>query len=284
MSKPGKKAENPWDSDLTASELRRLRFRNIPIRVVLPNIVTLLALCMGLTSIRYAIEGRFETAVTAVMAAAVLDGLDGRIARALKGTSRFGAELDSLSDFVDFGVAPAVILYLWSLHEIKGFGWFAVLVFAIAAALRLARFNVMIDDPSKPAWHAEFFVGMPAPAGAVTVLLPLYLHLSVLELPSTRIMALFNIVYVLAIAFLMASRIPHFSGKRLGPIPRDLVIPVLFGVGATILLLAIFPMELLVVVSLAFLAMIPFSIKRYNTLAQADAEKTGSAHEAVSGN
>ena len=100
---------------------------------------------------------------------AVLDGLDGRIARALKGTSRFGAELDSLSDFVDFGVAPALLLYLWSLHEIKGLGWFAVLVFVIAAALRLARFNVMIDDPSKPAWQADFFVGMPAPAGAVMV-------------------------------------------------------------------------------------------------------------------
>jgi CDP-diacylglycerol--serine O-phosphatidyltransferase len=258
---------------LSASELRRLRFRNIPLRVVLPNLVTLLALCMGLTSIRYAIDGKFETAVTAVMAAAVLDGLDGRLARAIKGTSRFGAELDSLSDFVDFGVAPALLLYLWSMHEIKGLGWFAVLVFAIAAALRLARFNVMIEDPSKPAWHAQFFVGMPAPAGAVTVLLPLYLHLSVLELPATKTLAAFNIVYVLAIAFLMASRIPHFSGKKVGRIPRDLVIPVLFGVGATILLLAIFPMELLAVVSLAFLAAIPISVKRYNALARAESQR-----------
>jgi CDP-diacylglycerol--serine O-phosphatidyltransferase len=268
MSEAKNKQDQTWDSDLSASELRRLRFRNIPLRVVLPNIVTLLALCMGLTAIRYAIEGRFETAVTAVMMAAVLDGLDGRIARALKGTSRFGAELDSLSDFVDFGVAPAVILYLWSLHEIKGLGWFAVLVFVIAAALRLARFNVMIDDPAKPAWQAEFFVGMPAPAGAVTVLLPLYLHLSVLEIPSTKFMAAINIVYVILIALLMASRIPHFSGKRIGRIPRDLVIPILFGVGATILLLAIFPMELLAVLSLTFLAMIPLSIKRYQILSK----------------
>jgi len=228
---------------------------------------------MGLTSIRYAIDGKFETAVTAVMAAAVLDGLDGRLARAIKGTSRFGAELDSLSDFVDFGVAPALLLYLWSMHEIKGLGWFAVLVFAIAAALRLARFNVMIEDPAKPAWHAQFFVGMPAPAGAVTVLLPLYLHLSVLELPATKTLAVFNIIYVLAIAFLMASRIPHFSGKKVGRIPRDLVIPVLFGVGATILLLAIFPMELLAVVSVAFLAAIPVSVKRYNALARAEAQR-----------
>jgi CDP-diacylglycerol--serine O-phosphatidyltransferase len=258
---------------LSASELRRLRFRNIPLRVVLPNLVTLLALCMGLTSIRYAIDGKFETAVTAVMAAAVLDGLDGRLARAIKGTSRFGAELDSLSDFVDFGVAPALLLYLWSMHEIKGLGWFAVLVFAIAAALRLARFNVMIEDPAKPAWHAQFFVGMPAPAGAVTVLLPLYLHLSVLELPATKTLAAFNIVYVLAIAFLMASRIPHFSGKKVGRIPRDLVIPVLFGVGATLLLLAIFPMELLAVLSLASLAAIPISVKRYNALARAESQR-----------
>jgi CDP-diacylglycerol--serine O-phosphatidyltransferase len=263
--------------ELSPPEMRRLRFRNIPLRVVLPNLVTLLALCMGLTAIRYAIEEDFVKAVTAIMAAAVLDGLDGRIARAIKGTSRFGAELDSLADFVDFGVAPGLLLYLWSLHEIKGLGWFAVLAFAIAGALRLARFNVMIDDPGKPAWQAEFFVGMPAPAGAVTVLLPLYLHFSVLELPASKALVPFYIIYVLAIAFLMASRIPHFSGKRIGRIPRDLVIPVLFGVGVTALLLATYPMEVLSVVSVAFLAMIPFSVKRYNALAKAEMEKAQSS-------
>jgi CDP-diacylglycerol--serine O-phosphatidyltransferase len=268
--------------ELSAPELRRLRFRNIPLRVVLPNLVTLLALCMGLTAIRYAIEEDFVKAVTAIMAAAVLDGLDGRIARAIKGTSRFGAELDSLADFVDFGVAPGLLLYLWSLHEIKGLGWFAVLAFAIAGALRLARFNVMIDDPGKPAWQAEFFVGMPAPAGAVTVLLPLYLHFSVLELPASKALVPFYIIYVLAIAFLMASRIPHFSGKRIGRIPRDLVIPVLFGVGITALLLATYPMEVLSVVSVAFLAMIPLSVKRYNALMKAETEKAqGSGNRGV---
>lgn len=266
-------SDDPQNLELSPLELRRLRFRKIPIRVVLPNLVTLLALCMGLTAIRYAIEEDFVKAVTAIMAAAVLDGLDGRLARALKGTSRFGAELDSLADFVDFGVAPALLLYLWSLHEIKGLGWFAVLAFAIAGALRLARFNVMIDDPAKPAWQAEFFVGMPAPAGAVTVLLPLYLHLSALDLPASKAFVPFYIMYVLGIAFLMASRIPHFSGKRIGRIPRDLVIPVLFGVGVTALLLAIYPMELLSVVSVAFLAAIPLSVKRYNALAKAEAEK-----------
>ncbi|MGJ0535667.1 CDP-diacylglycerol--serine O-phosphatidyltransferase [Methylocystis sp.] len=280
MADPFFSGRDSQEGVLTPSEQRRLRFRNIPLRIVLPNLVTLLALCMGLTAIRYGIEGRFETAVTAVMAAAVLDGLDGRLARAIKGTSRFGAELDSLSDFVDFGVAPGLLLYLWTLHEIKGLGWFAVLVFAIAGALRLARFNVTMDDPTKPAWHAEFFVGMPAPAGAVTVLLPLYLHFSVLELPASKAMTPFYIVYVLGIAFLMASRIPHFSGKRIGRIPRDLVIPVLFGVGVTALLLAIYPMELLAVLSVAFLAAIPFSVRRYNRLAKAEAEKAAAPKEA----
>ncbi|WP_051949115.1 CDP-diacylglycerol--serine O-phosphatidyltransferase [Methylosinus sp. PW1] len=261
------------DAQLSPSERRRLRFRNIPIRVVLPNLVTLLALSMGLTAIRYATEGKFDTAVTAVIAAAVLDGLDGRIARALKGTSRFGAELDSLADFVDFGVAPALLLYLWSLHEIKGLGWFAALVFAIAGALRLARFNVTVDDPGRPAWHSDFFVGMPAPAGAVTVLLPLYLNLSVVDLPGSKALVPLFIIYVLAIAFLMASRIPHFSGKRIGRIPREYVILVLFCVGVTALLLAIYPMETLVLASLAYLAAIPFGVKRYKELERQEAER-----------
>ncbi|BBU61692.1 CDP-diacylglycerol--serine O-phosphatidyltransferase [Methylosinus sp. C49] len=261
------------DAQLSPSERRRLRFRNIPIRVVLPNLVTLLALSMGLTAIRYATEGKFDTAVTAVIAAAVLDGLDGRIARALKGTSRFGAELDSLADFVDFGVAPALLLYLWSLHEIKGLGWFAALVFAIAGALRLARFNVTVDDPGRPAWHSDFFVGMPAPAGAVTVLLPLYLNLSVVDLPGSKALVPLFIIYVLAIAFLMASRIPHLSGKRIGRIPREYVILVLFCVGVTALLLAIYPMETLVLASLAYLAAIPFGVKRYKELERQEAER-----------
>ncbi|OAI29538.1 CDP-diacylglycerol--serine O-phosphatidyltransferase [Methylosinus sp. R-45379] len=265
------------DAQLSPSERRRLRFRNIPIRVVLPNLVTLLALAMGLTAIRYATEGKFDTAVTAVIAAAVLDGLDGRIARALKGTSRFGAELDSLADFVDFGVAPALLLYLWSLHEIKGLGWFAALVFAIACALRLARFNVTVDDPGRPAWHSDFFVGMPAPAGAVAVLLPLYLNLSVVDLPGSKALVPLFIVYVLGIAFLMASRIPHFSGKRIGRIPREYVILVLFCVGVTALLLAIYPMETLVLASLAYLVAIPFGVKRYKELERQEAEKTRGA-------
>jgi CDP-diacylglycerol--serine O-phosphatidyltransferase len=249
----------------------RGRLRRVPVRVILPNLVTLLALCMGLTAIRFAFEARFEHAVIAIMVAAVLDGLDGRIARALRGTSRFGAELDSLADFIDFGVAPALVLYFWGLHEIKSAGWVAALIFAIAAALRLARFNVMIDDPDKPAWHSHFFTGMPAPAGAILGLMPLYLHLSVFGLPNSHAMAPYYIAYVVAIALLMASRIPHFSGKSIGRVPREYVIFVLFAVAALLLLLATYPMEMLIALSLVYLATIPLAVRDFNAREAADA-------------
>lgn len=268
------------DSDFDAFDApppRRRRFRPVPIRIILPNLVTLLALCMGLTAIRFAVEGQFEIAVIAVIIAAILDGLDGRIARALRGATRFGAELDSLADFVDFGVAPALILYFWSLHEIKSLGWFAALVFAIAAALRLARFNVMLDNPNRPAWQARFFTGMPAPAGAIVSLLPLYLNLSVLAVPNVRELVPFEIVYVLIVAFLMASRIPHLSGKRAGRVPREYVIPVLFAIVACILLLATFPMEMLVCLTLVYFATIPLAIRRFKAHETADAARGAAA-------
>src|SRR5437763_7069974 len=160
----------PRESDPLS--VKRRRFRPIPVRMLVPNLITLLALCAGLTAIRLAFEQRLEWAVAAVIFAALLDGIDGRVARMLKGTSRFGAELDSLADFVNFGVAPALILYFWGLHELKSAGWIAALVLAICAGLRLARFNVMADDPDRPAWASNFFVCIPAPAGAITVLLP----------------------------------------------------------------------------------------------------------------
>src|SRR5467141_1530802 len=191
-------------------EDKRPRFRLIPVRTVLPNLITLLALCAGLTAIRLAVEDKLEWAVAAIVFAALLDGIDGRIARMLKGASRFGAELDSLADFVNFGVAPALILYLWSLHELGNAGWIAAMVFAICAGLRLARFNVMIDDPNKPAWAGNFFVGIPAPAGAITVLLPIYVAL--LGVPSGLIVVWATFFYTLAIALLMVSRLPVFSG------------------------------------------------------------------------
>src|SRR5580765_3999342 len=148
---------------------KRRRFRPIPVRTLVPNLITLLALCAGLTAIRFAVEGKLDIALGAIVFAAVLDGIDGRIARLLKGTSRFGAELDSLADFVNFGVAPGLILYFWDLKVLNSAGWIAAMVFAICAGLRLARFNVMIDDPNRPVWAGNFFTGMPAPAGAITV-------------------------------------------------------------------------------------------------------------------
>ncbi|ACB95309.1 CDP-alcohol phosphatidyltransferase family protein [Beijerinckia indica] len=250
---------------------RRRRFHAVPVRFIIPNLVTLLALCMGLTAIRFAVEGMFDIAVLAVVAAAVLDGLDGRLARALRGTSRFGAELDSLADFVDFGVAPALILYLWSLQGIKSLGWFAALVFAMACALRLARFNVMSDDPDRPPWQVNFFTGMPAPAGAIVALLPLYLHLSIVALPNNRVLVPFEIGYVLFIAFLMASRIPHFSGKKIGRVPREYVIFVLAGVAMLALLLVIFPMEIMVALTLTYLATIPLAMRRFKSFEARDA-------------
>src|SRR5215471_7977471 len=177
------------------AKLRRLRL--IPFRMLLPNLITLLALCAGLSAIRLAFEDKLEWAVAAIVFAAMLDGIDGRVARMLKGTSRFGAELDSLADFVNFGVAPALILYFWTLHELGNAGWIAAMVFAISTGLRLARFNVMIDDPNRPAWAGNFFTGMPAPAGAITVLLPIYIHL--LGVPF-RIVAPLALGYTLIIA------------------------------------------------------------------------------------
>ena len=258
---------------------RRRRFRHVPLRIVLPNLITLLALCLGLTAIRFATEGSFERAVFAIVAAAFFDGLDGRLARALKGTTRFGAELDSLADFVGFGVAPALTLYFWNMHDIKSFGWFAAMVFAIAMALRLARFNVGIDDPDKPTWSSHFFTGMPAPAGAIVALLPLYLHLSALGLVFDDRMVAVEIVYLLCVAGLMASRIPHFSGKSIGRVPREQVIPILFCVAVLVLLLITFPMEVLAVLTLAFVGLIPLSIASFRRYQRRDEERNRATGE-----
>lgn len=241
------------------------RFGRIPMRLLLPNMVTLLALCSGLTAVRMAIEHRLELALAAIVFAAILDGVDGRLARALKGTSRFGAELDSLADFVNFGCAPALILYLWGLDEAGSIGWIAALIFAICAALRLARFNVMLDDPDRPAFAADFFTGVPAPAGALTVLLPVYLDL--LGMPHGALSAPLALVFCLAIGVLMISKVPAWSGKTLGKrVRRDMVLPlfVLFAVFAG--LLASYPWLVLSAGSVLYLAMLPFSALRYRRL------------------
>lgn len=252
-------------------EPRRRLFKPVPFRVIAPNVITLIALCLGLTAIRFAFEGRLEPAVLAILVAAALDGIDGRVARLLKGTSRFGAELDSLSDFVCFGVAPALILYGFILQSLRGVGWVAALLFAIASALRLARFNVMIDDPTRPDWKKNFFVGMAAPAGAVTVLLPIYLHF--VGVPMGSRMAPVVLVYVLFVAFMMVSTVPTFSGKTMGKrVPRDWVLPIFVVTAAFIGLLVSFPFATLALGTIVYLGSIPFGVARYRQLGRAEAE------------
>jgi len=259
---------------------RRRRFRAIPIRILVPNLITLLALCAGLTAIRLAAEDKLELAVAAIVFAAVLDGVDGRIARLLKGTSRFGAELDSLADFVNFGVAPALMLYFWGLHELKSLGWIAALAFAICAGLRLARFNVMLDDPGRPAWAANYFVGVPAPAGAIIVLLPIYIHF--LGMPLLVVVPPLIFVYTFAIAFVMVSRLPVFSGKKLGTrVSPEMVLPVFVLVALFFALLLSYPWEILTIGTLGYLVSLPFGWWSYREHERQAADTSQSARSGL---
>lgn len=260
-------------------DTKRRRFRPIPVRLLLPNMVTLLALCVGLTGIRLAFEGKLELALYAIVFAAALDGVDGRLARLLKGQSKFGAELDSLADFMNFGCAPALFLYLWGLKDLGNVGWIGAMVFAICAALRLARFNVMIDDPNKPAWAANYFTGMPAPAGALVVLLPIYV--SLLGLFKTP--AILTLLFTLAIAGMMVSRIPVFSGKRVGQrVPPEMLLPLFVGVVLFFALLISYPWEVLTVGVLLYLGSLPFGWLSYRKLAMAGAAGTMVSQPAAS--
>lgn len=241
-------------------EMRRRRFRPIPVRMLVPNVITLLAICAGLTAIRLSIEGRMELAVAAIVFAAILDGVDGRVARMIKGQSKFGAELDSLADFVNFGVTPGLMLYFWQLQELGNGGWIAAMVFAIAGGLRLARFNATMDDPNKPAYAANYFTGVPAPMGAILAMLPIYAaFLGMPKLPATLTAA-----YTLLIAFLMVSRLPVFSGKsvkmRVAP---EMVLPVFVGVIFFVALLIGYPWYILSIGSALYLASLPFGWKSY---------------------
>jgi CDP-diacylglycerol--serine O-phosphatidyltransferase len=263
--------------------LPKRRFRRIPARILVPNVITLLALCAGLTAIRMAFEDRYTLALAAIVFAAFLDGLDGRLARLLKGTSRFGAELDSLSDFVNFGVAPSLILYFWGLHALKSAGWIAAMVFAICAGLRLARFNVMADEPERPAWTSNFFVGVPAPAGAITVLLPIYA--AFLGMPRSALLTWATLFYTLAIALLMVSRLPVFSGKRIGTrVPPELVGLVIVAAVLFVALLIAYPWIILTTGTLAYIACLPLgylSYRRYERrFAESKTETTAAPHAA----
>lgn len=239
------------------------RFQAVPFRIIAPNLVTLMALCAGLTGVRMAIEGRFDLALMALFAAAFLDGMDGRVARMLKGTSRFGAELDSLTDFVNFGVAPALILHVWILNVLPSLGWIASLLFAIAMVLRLARFNVALDDKNKPTWQQNYFVGVPAPAGALAVLAPIYLELA--GLAHNDNLALLVMLYTLFIAMLVVSSIPTYSGKTIGVrIPRNRVLPLIGAVVVTVTILFSYPWISMTVIVLGYLLSIPFARRSWH--------------------
>ncbi|HFC04913.1 MAG TPA: CDP-diacylglycerol--serine O-phosphatidyltransferase [Rhizobiales bacterium] len=272
---------DPFDdsNDETESprQARLKRFKTIPLKFLVPNAITLLALCLGVTAIRWAMDERFELAVAAIIAATVLDALDGRVARLLKGTSRFGAELDSLADFVNFGVTPALLIYMWSLNSLRNLGWVVALSLVIAMALRLARFNVALEDPEKPKWAVKFFTGVPAPAGAALAMLPMYLgFLGVIS--DAKAAAPYILVFVAFVAFLIISKIPTFSGKGLGQrVDRDLVLPILAGSVLFTVLLISYPWQMLTLCVFGYLAMLPISWRSYKRHQKADAENNSTA-------
>lgn len=243
------------------------RLRRISLRLLIPNLLTLLAICAGMTGIRLAFEGRFELAVVMVLGAALLDGLDGRAARMLKATSNFGAQMDSLADIVNFGVAPALVLYAYLLDQAGSFGWIAALLYAIACGLRLARFNIMLDDPNRPAWQTSYFVGVPAPAGAGLLMLPMYLGF--LGVEPTKPAAFIATVYTLLVAWLLVSRLPVYSGKTIGRwIRRDLALPIIIGAVAYVLFLTTYTWETLALSAVAYFVFLPFSVRAYRRRAR----------------
>jgi CDP-diacylglycerol--serine O-phosphatidyltransferase len=252
----------PFDPDEPPGRAFRRPRPQVSVRMLLPNMITLLALCSGLTAIRMAVEGRFEWAIYGILVSAILDGIDGRVARLLRSTSRFGAQLDSLADFVSFGVAPAILLYAWSLSDLGSAGWVVGLVFAICAALRLARFNSALDGPAKPAWQGAYFVGVPAPAGAVIAMLPIYVEF--LGTPHGIITAWVALAYTVLVAFLMVSRFPTFSGKLIGQrIPRDVVLPLFLALVVFAALLVSLPWWVLTIGTIVYLGVLPLSWRAF---------------------
>jgi len=282
------RAEAPSGPPRPVRRLRRLRrlgrrarprFRGQSFNRLIPNILTLIGLCAGLTGMRAALEGRFGEAAVALVIAGFIDGLDGRIARLLRATSRFGAEFDSLSDFLCFGVAPAFILYLWSLHDGGRYGFLPCILFAVCMALRLARFNAGIaDDAPKPVSHAyayNFFTGVPAPAGAGLALFPLFLGLEARKLGLTWLyelarQPLLAAPILITVAFLSVSRLPLWSFKNF-KVPSQLVLPLLLSVGVFMAVLVADPWAAFAAAGLIYVGMIPFSLRSYRRL-RADAE------------
>jgi CDP-diacylglycerol--serine O-phosphatidyltransferase len=243
----------------------RVRVRRVsPLSVnrMVPNVLTLLALCAGMTAIRFAINGEFQYATFSIIAAGVFDGLDGRLARLLKATSSFGAELDSLADFISFGVAPATVLYLWTMSQLNSIGWAIVLFFAVCCALRLARFNTQLGAEPPP-WTANFFSGAPAPAGAGLLMLPMFISFE-WDLWLAR-SPYFNAVWITIVALLMVSKIPTVSLKRIR-IPSHYVVPTLLGVGVMTAFFTTAPWPTLVFIGVVYLVSIPLTIRASSRL------------------
>lgn len=247
----------------------RPRFEGQSFNRLIPNLMTMLGLCCGLVAIRFAMEGRFEPAAVLIVVAGLIDGLDGRLARLLKATSRFGAEFDSLSDFLCFGVAPAMVLYLWTLHDYRAVGFAPCLLFAVCMALRLARFNAALDvGPGvKPAYAYNFFTGVPAPAGAGCVLFPLFLGLWLQQMEWPALAAavrhpIFVGPLVTLIAGLLVSTLPTWSFKNF-KVPRAYVLPLLLGTGLFMAMLLAEPWLALSLAGICYLGMLPFSTRSY---------------------
>lgn len=255
------------------------RLSEIPFRMVIPNLVTVLAICAGLTGVRLAFESRFETAVIMVLVAAFLDAVDGRLARMLKASSRFGEQMDSLADAINFGVAPALVLYAFLLDRMGSFGWITVLLYVIACCLRLARFNAMLDVETGKGWRAGYFTGVPAPAGAGLVLLPVYFGF--LGVAPSHWWGVAAGLYTVMIGLLMVSRVPVFSGKGgMSSIRRDLVMPVILLLVLYVLLLASFIWETLALTAIIFLASLPVSANRYFRREEAERAATAKPSDA----
>jgi CDP-diacylglycerol--serine O-phosphatidyltransferase len=246
---------------------RRQRLADLSVNRMIPNVLTLLALCAGMTAVRFAIGGNFVGAVYAIIVAGIFDGLDGRIARLLKLTSSFGAELDSLSDFVSFGVAPAALLYLWTMSRLGGIGWAIVLFYAVCCALRLARFNTEAGS-ARPSYAAPFFTGIPAPAGAGLVMVPMFLSFEwgdwLFRSPYL------SAVTVAGIALLMVSKVPTVSLKRIR-IPHHLVVPTLLGIGVLAAAVSTAPWPTLTAIGVVYVGSIPLTVRSYFRLKRAAA-------------
>jgi len=231
-------------------------------RMLLPNALTLINVCIGLSSIKFALDAKFELSIIAIIFAAIFDTLDGRVARLLKGTSLVGKELDSLADLISFGVAPAFIMYFWSLNNLGKFGWLLTMIYVVCVALRLARFNV--SSNSEPSWKDNYFEGVPSPAGGILVLLPLILSLSEINLVKVSYEIVVPIFFIMT-SFLLISKVPTFAFKKIA-IPRRMTIFALFGVVLFFGLLIVYTFKVLVICGLIYICVIPIGYFNYQKI------------------